>query len=666
MKKTLFLLALGLPAAGLFPSPAAARDRFTVKDFVTLPMVGGEALSPGGKRLAFHRTVRDLKKDTYLRQVYLADLETGKVLQLTREPGNSWSPMWAPGGKGLAFYSTRSGKPALWLTRLDGADPKKICDAPVSGAKFSPDGRKIAFLAPPRKTRKNPGFGKDPEVWTWVEDRTKWPQLWVLDLATGKRTQLTGGKSYIYQFAWRPDGKALAYTFDPRGSEGVSEDHHLGLVDLEGKTRLLEAGPVKHSWPAWSPDGRRLACFRDRTDDFDVYLTIKDIWIYDPASGKRIRNLTRDWKGNPTGMLSSPIEPMHWSPDGKWIWFSGAEGANLNIYRVPADGSGPVEAVTSVEGEIRGLTFDQAFHRVAFLWSDFAHPADIFFAAARPSGPGPLKASRVTSIRKLVEKYGFQQAKTLHWKSFDGTVIEGFLFLPRGYKKGRPVPVIFHAHGGPAFRWGRSYSYRYMYHVWADHGYGMLLVNPRGSTGYGLKFQRGNYRSFGHGDFKDLMAGVDYLVARGIADPEKLGMTGYSYGGYMTNMAVSRTTRFKAAVSIAGGFNFPSAMGQSNSILPRAYYHPLESPEAMLRMFRDSPVARVMQVKTPILLIHGKKDEAVHHMQGVEFFTFLQLCHVPSKLILYPGEGHGINRPTHMLNYLTESLKWFRKYMPPR
>ncbi len=666
MKRTLLLLALALPAAGLTPRRAAARDRFTVKDFVTLPMVGGGALSPGGKRLAFHRTVRDLKKDTYVRQVYLADLETGKILQVTREPGFSWGPMWTPDGKGLAFYSTRDGKPALWLSRLDGADPEKICDAPLSSALFSPDGKKIAFLAPPKKSGKNRGVGKDPEVWTWVEDRAKWPQLWVLDLATGKRTQLTSGKNYIYQFAWRPDGKALAYTFDPLGSEGVSEDHHLGLIDLEGKTRLLEAGPVKHSWPAWSPDGRLLACFRDRTDDFDVYLTIKDIWVYDIASGKRIRNLTEGWKGNPTGMLSSPIEPMHWSPDGKWIWFSGAEGADLEIYRVPADGSGPVEAVTKVEGEIRGLTFDKAFRRVAFLASDFTHPADLFFMDAAPAAKGPLQATRVTSIRKLVEKYHFRRPRTLHWKSFDGTVIEGFLFLPVGYKAGTPVPVIFHAHGGPAFRWGRSYSYRYMYHVWADHGYGMLLVNPRGSTGYGLKFQRGNFKSFGRGDFKDLMAGVDYLVARGIADPEKLGMTGYSYGGYMTNMAVSRTTRFKAAVSIAGGFDFPSAMGQSNSILPRAYYHPLESRAAMLRMFQDSPVARVMEVKTPTLLIHGKKDEAVHHMQGVEMFTYLQLLRVPSKLILYPGEGHGINRPTHMLSYLSESLKWFRKWMPPR
>ena len=244
MKRSSLLMVLVLPAAGLLLPAAAAGDPFTVKDFVTLPMVGGEALSPDGNRLAYHRTVRDLKKDTYLRQVYLADLETGRILQLTREPGNSWGPMWTPDGKGLAFYSTRSGKPALWLTRLDGADPEKICDAPVSAAKFSPDGKKIAFLAPPKKTKKSQGFGKDPEVWTWVEDRAKWPQLWILDLATKKRTQLTGGKNYVYDFAWRPDGKALAYTFDPLGSEGVSEDHHLGLIDLEGKTRLLEAEPV--------------------------------------------------------------------------------------------------------------------------------------------------------------------------------------------------------------------------------------------------------------------------------------------------------------------------------------------------------------------------------------------------------------------------------------
>ncbi len=654
MKKILVL------AVFLLPGICLGQKRFTVEDFVSLPLVAHGVLSPGGKKLAFQRMRRDLKKDAILNQVFLADLEKDKVIQITRAPGNSWAPMWTPDGKGLVFYSTRSGKPELWVTYLDGAEARKLCPYPVSSAKFSPDGKKLAFLAPPKKNPKVKGFGKDPEIRTWIEDKTKWPQLWVLDLESKKRTQLTNGESYIYQFDWRPDSKALAFTFDTKGSEGLSEDHHLGIIDLNGRVKVIGKGNFKYSYPKWSPDGSLLAVFRDRTEEFDVYLNVKDIFVLDPGSGRIIRNLTKSWHGNPTGMLSSPREEMHFSPDGKWIYFSGAEKATLNLYRVKVDGSGGVEPVTGVGGEIRSFSFDREFNKVSFLWSDFAHPGDIF---VMDLDSGEFKPKKITSIREMVKPYGFRSPKRITWKSFDGLEIEGFLFLPRDFEKKKPLPVIFHAHGGPAFRWGNSYSYRYMYHVWTSCGFGMLIFNPRGSTGYGQEFQRGNYKGLGQGDFKDLMAGVDYLIEKGITSPERIGMTGYSYGGYLTNLAISHTTRFKAAVSIAGAFNFPSAMAQTNSILPRAYYRPLESEENMLLMFRHSPVARAMKIKTPTLLIHGKKDTAVHYMQAVEMFTCLKLVGTPSKLILYPGEGHGINRPSHMKHYLEQSLAWFRKYL---
>ena len=658
------LLAATLLAA-LFSSLATGQERFTVEDFVTLPMVGGGAISPDGQKIAWHRTVRDMKKNTYLRQVHWMDLTTGQSRELTREPGQAWGPMWTPDGKGLAFYSTRSGKSELYLNRFDGSDPELLVKSPVAHAVFSPDGRKIAFLAAPKKDPKRPGFGKDPEVWTSIEDPTGWPQLWVIDLDSQKRTQLTDGTTYVYDFDWHPDGQRLAFTFDPEGSEGLAEDHALGVIDLEGKVRVLGSGPVKYAEPRWSPDGRRLAYYRDRAEELDVYLTVKDIWVLDlETDGPRL-NLTQGWSGNPTGRLASGGgDRLHWSPDGESIWFVGAERANLNVYRVATQGEGAVEAITPVTGEISNLSFDRAFVRMAFSWTDFTHPADIFVAPAKPTKVAAFHPDPVTHVRDRVKKLDLRMPERITWKSFDGTEVEGFLFLPRVHDQGQPVPVMFDAHGGPAYRWGNAFSYRYMWHVFADHGFGSLIFNPRGSTGYGEAFQRGNFKGMGQGDFRDLMAGVDTLLARGVTAPDRIGMTGYSYGGYLTNLAVSHTDRFKAAVTIAGAFNFVSAMGQSNSILPRAYYHPLASPENLRLMFEHSPVASSLAIKTPTLVIHGKNDTAVHYMQAVEMFTTLQLLKVPSKMILYPGEGHGINRPSHMRHYLEQSVLWLQKYLP--
>jgi len=645
--------------------PVAGQERFTVNDFVTLPILGGARLSPDGSRLAYHRTVRDLEKDKALRQVHLVDVESGRSRPLTREPGSSWGPVWAPGGEGLAFYSTRSGKARLYLNRFDGADPELLVKDPVSQAVFSPDGKKIAFLAPPKKDPKRPGFGKDPEVRTAIEDATTWPQLWVFDRETKKRRQLTDGSAYIYEFDWHPGGSKLVYTFDPKGSEDLTEDHSLGIIDLGGEARVIGAGPVKYSQPRWSPDGNRIAYYRDRAEAFDVYLTVKDIWVKDPGTSAPPINLTAKWNGSPTGRLASGGgDPLFWAPDGKSIRFVGAERTNLNVYRVPADGSGEVEAVTHVEGEISGISFDERFGRMAFLWTDFVHPADVFTVPATPSAAGAFQPRQLTRVRNRVEKYGLRVPERLTWKSGDGTEIEGFLFLPRGYREGEPVPVMFDAHGGPAYRWGNAFSYRYMWHVFADYGFGSLIFNPRGSTGYGEEFQRGNFQGFGRGDFEDLMAAVDRLIEKGVTAPDRIGMTGYSYGGYLTNLAISRTSRFKAAVTIAGAFNFASAMGQSNSILPRAHYRPLASEANMRRMLEHSPVARVMKVTTPTLIVHGKSDTAVHPMQAVEMFTALRLVGVEAKLILYPGEGHGINRPTHMRHYLEQSVLWLQQHLP--
>jgi dipeptidyl aminopeptidase/acylaminoacyl peptidase len=198
--------------------------------------------------------------------------------------------------------------------------------------------------------------------------------------------------------------------------------------------------------------------------------------------------------------------------------------------------------------------------------------------------------------------------------------------------------------------------------VLAHNGLAVFIANPRGGTGYGESFLRGVYRSFGTDDYRDLMAAVDALVEQGIADPDRLGFTGYSYGGLMTNVVISRTDRFKAAVSIAGIFNYVSAMGQSN---PQLFIDSYRQPWAgdLARMWEHSPASRADRLRTPTLVMHGTDDEPVDPRQSIELFTYLQLNGVPSRLVLYPDEGHGINKPTHMLDYETRELEWFRHWV---
>jgi dipeptidyl aminopeptidase/acylaminoacyl peptidase len=217
-------------------------------------------------------------------------------------------------------------------------------------------------------------------------------------------------------------------------------------------------------------------------------------------------------------------------------------------------------------------------------------------------------------------------------------------------------------HGGPYSRYGNAWSSRYPWQVLAQEGFAVFIVNPRGGTGYGQDFLRGVYRNFGTDDYLDIMAATDTLVARGVMDPDRLGFTGYSYGGLMTNVVISRTDRFRCAVSIAGIFNYVSAMGQSN---PQLFIDSYDEPWSgdLARLWEHSPASRADRIKTPTLIMHGKDDTPVDPRQSIELFSYLQLNGVPSRLVLYPGEGHGINKPSHMVDYQTRELQWFRHYI---
>jgi dipeptidyl aminopeptidase/acylaminoacyl peptidase len=260
-----------------------------------------------------------------------------------------------------------------------------------------------------------------------------------------------------------------------------------------------------------------------------------------------------------------------------------------------------------------------------------------------------------------VAGYGLIPPEKVVLPGHGGVTVEGFLFMPPGHGEG-PVPMITEMHGGPYSRYGNAWSGRYPWHVLAHNGFAVFIANPRGGTGYGIEFRRGVYRNFGTDDAQDILSAIDALVERGIAEPERLGFTGYSYGGLMTNVMISRTDRFAAAVSIAGMYNYVSGMGQSNpQLLIDSYDRPWSDDLQLL--WEHSPASRADRMTTPTLIMHGEEDHPVDPRQSIELFTYLQLNGVPSRLVLYPREGHGINEPAHMVDYQTRELEWFRHYL---
>jgi len=650
MRKALLLPLLGA-VLSLCGTAAPARP-FKVKDFLRLPILASPALSPSGDRAVYLEVRRDLKKNTYHRRLHLVWTATGKDVLLTRNGHDDWGAFWSGDGSTLYFFSNRGGKTALYANHFDGTDPAKVAGprkGGISSPRFSPDERYLAFLAPPKGVK---GYGKDPQVRTTLEDRSTWPQLWILDRKTGKEKNLTGGKVYVYDFDWAPDGKKLAFTADPKGSSGVTEDHYLALVDLSGKVEILSDLPAHHANPRFSPDGKRLSFTRDRHVKWGHYVNVQDLFVLDLET-RRFHQLTATAPFD----LESGRGWTAWSPDGRWIWFLAGRKAKVRLYKIPAAG-GKARIAGETAGSILQVSLDAAARTALFTSSDFSHPSDLFLSPL-----GKWAPRRLTKAREAAAPFGLQDPVHLAWKSPDGLEVEGFLFLPPNLPEGKKVPMVVEIHGGPAACWLRAFSYRYLWHVFASKGWATLIPNVRGSTTYGEKFLRANLADFGGGDFKDMLSGVEAALATGSIDKDKLAISGYSYGGFMVNMTVTKTAVFRAAVAIAGGFNFLSCFCQTNPVLPEVYYDPLGSPAKMKKAFQDSPIASVWKVRTPLLLMHGTADQAVHYMQSVEYFHALQELGKESKLVLYPGEGHGINKPSHMVHYMTTEIDWIEKWI---
>jgi len=664
------LLVCALALCVCAPAAAADREDFTVAAFLEVPIVTSPVVSPDGARVAYLQRGRDLEEDIYEYFLWVADLESGETRQIsfdgTRISGLGWRPDGA-----LSFRASRDEASQVWINPLDGSEPRPVTDLAdgVHAYWWAPDGRSLAVLAPPAEAEaEDEAETEDEEAedeeradWT-VFDRLEHPdefdQVWIVDVlpdgpADSEPRQLTDAPLNPQHLAWSPDGEQLAVTYNTRFSGLVDEEQRVGLLDIESGELTLISDPDRHaSLAAFSPDGRSLAYFMDRADDLRAYLNLKDLFIRDLRDGET-RNLTPDTQLCLSGYGSTPADPPFWSTDGRRIYLRVAYGRDMNVFSIDTR-SGELERTTRHAGNVSRL--HMAGGTLAYVESELHRPGAIW--AGKPG-----QVSKLVDTDDAVAAYDLVPPTRLDLPGHDGVTVEGFLFLPPG-KDARdgPFPFVMEMHGGPFSRYGNAWTTRYPWQVLSHRGYAVFIANPRGGTAYGQDFLRGVYRNYGTDDYLDLMAACDALVERGIADPERMGFTGYSYGGLSTNNVISRTDRFGAAVSIAGIFNYVSAMGQSN---PQLFIDSYRQPWAgdLQRMWEHSPASRAGNLVTPTLVMHGTEDLPVDPRQSIELFSYLQLNGAPSRLVLYPGEGHGINRPSHMLDYETRELEWFDHYL---
>jgi dipeptidyl aminopeptidase/acylaminoacyl peptidase len=645
----------------------AADDRFGPDDLARLATVAGPALSPDGRELAYSLETTNSEADKQQSDLWRAAWDGSRRRALTQTPdSNEWLPQFGAEGRWLAFLADRGGEDAktqVWMMPSDGGEARqvtKFADG-VEDFVWSPDGRRLAVIAwDPERPEGAPKPKNPPPIVTsryqFKEDGTGYltarrKHLYVVEVDTGKATLLTPGHHDEQLPAWSPDGRTIAYVT----KRGGDPDRHLNfdiyLVAPEAglQERQLtsfpgsDLDPYWESRPSWSPDSKRIAYLQSGEDKW-LYYAPWQLAVIDVATGK--------------STLPAPIDMAmykpRWAPDGRSVLTLIERNRVTQLSRIDV-ASGKVTALTA------GKRFDTDFAvardgRVAVLGGDDLHPNE-------------LSAVESGKLRPLTDHNGWLRDKRLapvediEFTSADGTMLEGFLVKPVDYQPGKRYPTILRIHGGPVYQF--SHEFMADWQAYAARGYAVIGVNPRGSSGRGFDFARAIYADWGNKDVADVLAGVDHVVAMGIADPDRLGIGGRSYGSILTNYVIASDRRFKAAVSGAGSSNMLGMYGHDQYV--REYELELGTPWANRAAYdRTSyPFLHADRIVTPTLFYCAEKDFNVPCLGAEQMYQALRSLDLPTELVIYPGENHPLTVPSYLRDRMQRLLAWYDRFLKP-
>ncbi|HJQ70035.1 MAG TPA: S9 family peptidase [Blastocatellia bacterium] len=657
-------IALSMTALIIFTITAEAGRPISPDDIFTIKDVGEARVSPGGAMIAYTVTSINRERNNYTSRIYIRHRNLDDDQPIDGVTSVDSMPRWSRDGKKIAFASSRSGRPAVWVYDLEKRRASMVAEWERSNhflskagesLCWSPDGKQIAFVAAERP-KETPSA--DPRVISRLQYKSRTgfsdnlrSHIFVASITTGVVYQLTRGNYDEHSISWSPDGAEIAFLSNRERDPDANFNYDIFAVDVEsGRERRLTSTPGVEFSPVWSPDGSRIVYTATKRAMTTIDSIAEDthVWIISRAGGAG-RELTASFDRR----ASSP----QLSDSGRFVYFLAGDRGRTLIYKVDSNG-GKVSPLFERQCQVSSFTVSTD-DDVVFTLSEETKPAEVYTIA----GTGELR--RLSSVNFMpAENWSLVKAENIRFKSFDGAEIEGWLMRPLSFQAGKKYPLVLFIHGGPHGMYG--YGFSHSNQVYAARGYGVLYLNPRGSSGYGQKFSDGCVNNWGGGDYQDLMKGVDHVLARyDWVDANRLGVTGGSYGGFMTNWVVTQTTRFKAAIAMASLSNLISFYSTSlyqDLIHVEFKGYPWDNYDLL---WKYSPLRYVKNVQTPTLLIHGEQDMDVHITQAEEMYTALKQRGVESVLVRYPREGHGIREPAHRLDYLDRSLAWFDRLLKP-
>jgi dipeptidyl aminopeptidase/acylaminoacyl peptidase len=650
--------------------PVFAQTRgMTSEDYFAFETLGDPHFSPDGSTIAFVITTVDQKQNRRRSAIWSVPADGSREpTALTTAPQSSNSPRWSPDGKAIAFLSARpmpgdaatdTPRQQVWLLSLAGGEPRRVTNLlnGVSGFQWSPDGSRLVVVgrSGPSDTAKSPSDVRHYAHANYKFNDSGWfddkrTHLWVTDVTSGRSTALTSGDDWNdADPQWSPDSRKIAFVSDRTGKAfDMGHNTDVWVIDANGGplTKVSDHASGDNS-PRWSPDGQTIAFLSSVPEK-----SHPKIWLA-PAAGGAASRLAADGVDLIPGGL-------RWSADGKALYFETGYKGTSQLFRVDLAGR-KATAVTTGDRTVHLIDVNERTNRLAYGVNDPTHLDDLYVADL--NGRNEKQLTHLNAA--LWKQLQLSPVERVAFKGADGWDVDGFFMKPLGWEAGKKYPMILTIHGGPAGQFG--FDWYHEFQVYASHGWAVFFTNPRGSTGYGEKFERGIELNWGGKDYIDVMSGVDAALAKyPWIDKERLGVTGGSYGGYLTNWIVSHNNRFKAAVTLRSISNFVSDDGTRDGAYGHADDFTGDIFEKHDLYWNASPLKYAQNVKTPTLVLHSDNDFRVPIEQGEQWFRALQHFGVPSEVVFFPRENHNLTRtgePKHLVESINWQVYWFERYI---